>query len=95
MSHPLSEGGEFCAICERTIEWDGHSEVEHLKARVRELEERLEAAEAEVDAEREACASIADNAIRACITDEEREVATTIRNLILARGVKALKGEGE
>ena len=45
MSHPLSEGGEFCAICERTIEWDGHSEVEHLKARVRELEERLEDAE--------------------------------------------------
>ena len=69
--------------------------VRHLEEENRRLRERLEAAEAEVDAEREACASIADNAIRACITDEEREVATTIRNLILARGVKTLTGEGE
>ena len=34
MSHPLSETGEFCAVCERTIEWDGHSEVAHLEARI-------------------------------------------------------------
>ena len=30
--------GEFCAICERHIEWDGHTESAHLKARVAELE---------------------------------------------------------
>ena len=41
MTHPLSEAGEFCSVCERTIEWDGHSEVAHLKARIKSLEAAL------------------------------------------------------
>lgn len=37
--------------------------------------------------ERKRCADLADASIQACITDEERDIATTIRNLILAGGV--------
>lgn len=38
--------------------------------------------------EREACERIADDVLRACITNDEREVATTIRNLILSRRLR-------
>ena len=82
---PRSDAGTFCAICERTLDWDGHSEVPHLRAEV----ERLKAALRD-------CAQIADDATHACVTDEERDIAITIRNLILSRypeSRKALKGE--
>lgn len=36
---------------------------------------------------RKLCAEIADNALRACITDDERGIATLIRNLILAPSI--------
>ena len=38
--------------------------------------------------EREECAKLAEQVLRACISDEERDIATTIRDLILARGLR-------
>ena len=72
--------------------------IEELEAEVERSHKAILALTGENEQLRAAlrdCAQLADDAIRACITNEEQNIATTIRNLILSRypeSHKALKG---
>lgn len=74
----LSIVGIEAALKDGHIPWGAldTEALRHLIAEARRLE-----------TERKRCADIADNTIRACITDDERDIATTIRNLILAPSI--------
>lgn len=37
-AYPLVAEGDYCKICDRTIEWDGHSQSPHFAKRIQELE---------------------------------------------------------